>query len=170
MFHHHPLRPVRSLVVLSFTLMALFAALALPTARTAAAAPKERAVTGQFHMQVLVGPDCPSPVGVCATGTATGDIPGDVFVVITGSSYGVDAGGNPVSNYTADISISNNKGRLNGTIVGQTQLATGNLASTVTFVSGTKYYHKTTGTLNVTGNLNFVTGVEEDSFTGTLSK
>lgn len=157
----------RAFSVVSLALVGLASPL---TGSSAYAKDHFKPATGEFRTQMVVGPSCPSPVGVCASGTASGDLEGDVFVVITSSMPGVDSSGNFVSNYTADITITNNKGRVDGTINGAVQLYTGQLNSTITVVGGTNHYHKASGTLNVSGNLNFATGQEVDTYTGSLSK
>jgi hypothetical protein len=161
-FSHRRAFSIVSLALISFT---------SPLAGTSVHAKDHfKPANGEFHTQMVVGPSCPSPVGVCASGSASGDLEGDVFVVITSSTPGVDSSGNFVSKYTADITITNNKGRVDGTIDGAVQIYTGQLNSTITVVGGTNHYHKASGTLNVSGNLNFATGQEVDTYSGTLSK
>ncbi len=170
--HHHLLLTPRVSRRRTLGILSLAAvAFAMPFSGDAAHAKEHsKATAGEFHTQVVVGPTCPSPVGVCAAGTATGDLAGDVFVVITSSTPTVDATGNFVSNYTADITITTNKGQVDGKINGTVQLFTGQLNSTISVVGGTNHFHKADGTLSVSGNLNFATGQEKDTYSGELSR
>lgn len=125
-------------------------------------------VSGQFFTQQYGGPGCPSPVGICSSGTSTGKLKGTVNVVILTAGSGVDGSGNPTFVYTASIEIKTKKGNVNGTIAGSVVIATGALRSTITVTNGTGDYEDYTGTINVTGQFNFATGAEVDSYNGVL--
>lgn len=137
---------------------------------SAEAKSKTSPVEGTFQTQVQPPELCPPPLHLCATGVATGDIAGDVQVVIEQSTIVFDAVGLPYSQYSGTITISAAKGDLVGRVDGRVRLTDGALASTASFTSGTRGYHKTTGTLHVQGTINLYTGSEFDTYTGELIK
>jgi hypothetical protein len=130
--------------------------------------PPANAVSGTFQTQSFSGPGCSSPVGLCSQGVATGDLSGNVLVVITSSVVTVDANGVPFSEYTGTILISDNKGDFSGTINGSINLNNGNLNSTVALTDGTRKYQNRTGTLTVNGFFDLATGAELDNYNGTV--
>ncbi|GAB4432331.1 MAG: hypothetical protein OHK0015_19670 [Chloroflexi bacterium OHK40] len=140
--------------------------LLLPTG--VAAAPRPWMVQGEFRTQIQPPESCPPPSTLCARGVATGDIKGDTEVVITSSEIVVEADGTPFSVYTGTITITSRRGTLSGTVSGRVRLTDGQLTSTVTFTSGTRFYRKVTGTLAVTGQIDLATGSEVDTYSGTL--
>ncbi len=166
-----PQRPKLPTVrLLSSLCVAFVVALGLLLPGGVAAAPPPRAVQGEFFTQIQPPESCPPPSTLCARGVATGDIAGDTEVVITSSQIVFEADGTPFSAYTGTIIISSPRGALSGTVSGRVRLTDGQLASTVTFTSGTRSYSKITGTLAVTGKIDLATGSEVDSYSGTLVK
>lgn len=131
---------------------------------------KAKPVAGTFQTQVQPPELCPPPLHLCGTGVATGDIAGNVLVVIEQSTIVFDAVGLPYSQYSGTITISAARGDLTGRVDGRIRLTDGALASTVIFTSGTRSYGKTTGTLDVQGTINLYTGSEFDTYTGELVK
>jgi hypothetical protein len=129
---------------------------------------KPRPVQGTFQTQIQPPEACPAPLYLCASGIATGDIEGDVSVVIDQSTIVVE-NGVPFSRYSGSISVSSPKGELTGHVNGQVRLTDGALSSVVTFTDGTRGYHATTGTLDVTGTINLLTGTEYDTYQGSLT-
>ncbi|MEO0563856.1 MAG: hypothetical protein AAF125_17255 [Chloroflexota bacterium] len=130
--------------------------------------PPPKAVSGTFQTQSFSGDGCNSPIDLCSSGIATGDLAGDVFVSITTSVVNVGADGVPFSDYTGTISITANNGTISGTIAGSINLLTGELNSTVNLTEGTKKYKKRTGTLSVNGVFDLATGAEFDNYAGTI--
>jgi len=128
----------------------------------AGANPPPKPVSGEFIVQSF---PCDQGVGLCSAGQATGDLSGDVFVVITSSSPSADG---TLNNYTGTITITRNNGTLSGTIAGSVTVPGGDLNSTVNFTDGTKKYRVRTGTLNVTGFFDFATGAERDQYNGSI--
>lgn len=153
---------MRSNTIIKFIAVLILALAALP----AMAQPPARDVSGQFLVQAV---PCEQGVGTCGVGTATGDLAGDVFVVIT--SLTTDPA-TFVSSYTGTIQITTRRGTVSGTIDGGQLIPVGpdtlSLSSTVNFTSGTGYYTNRRGTLSVNGQITPSTGQEVDNYSGSL--
>lgn len=145
-------------------LIAIFALLL--AVAPAFAQPPARSVDGNFIIQAT---PCDQGIGTCGVGTATGDIEGDVFVVL--NTFVTDPN-TFITSYTGTISISSRRGNVSGTITGGQLIPTGpttvSLSSTVTFTDGTGFYNNRRGTLSVTGSIDLATGQEFDSYSGFL--
>jgi hypothetical protein len=91
-----------SIRVLTASLLGM--ALCVTTVESPAAA-RVKAVRGHILSELLTGPDCKSPVGLCTAGQFTGDIRGKfVFTAVTLTPSG-DTATTGVMHYTGDIVI-----------------------------------------------------------------
>jgi hypothetical protein len=119
---------------------------------TASADPRCRAVHGHFTLEPVTGPDCTSPVGICATGRYIGVISG--ASAFTGSSLvpTVDTPSTSVVVLTGDNVITTRTGTLTtkDAIVLKTTGA-GDFAEVDTIVGGTGAWAGATGTIRAQG-------------------
>lgn len=140
----------------------LFALLALPVA----AQPPARSVSGTIVTQSL---PCGEGIGVCASGTATGDIRGSVWMVLTRFEF------DPATftaSYDASITISSNRGQFFGTVTNAILVPTGpesfDVSSSIRFTDGTGFYTNRQATLTTTGFIDDTIEQQTDNYTGTM--
>jgi hypothetical protein len=133
-------------------------------------ADEAKPIAGYFHMQLVIGDPCPSSTGVCATGTVSGDLSGEIFIVINDLKESQDQRGEMISLLSGDILITTIQGDLRGKMQGLFDQSTGNLRSTISLVGGNRRYHRSSGTIRVLGNVDLQSNVEVDSYSGELVK
>ena len=125
-----------------------------------------REVSGVFTLQGYV---CDLGIGFCGSGTSAGDIPGDVFIVLTSLSIDPVTG---AQSYSATIDITSNRGDLSGTmdaVISFTPEGGLNTVSTMHFTEGTRAYGQRTLTLTTVGTIDPATDLEVDSYSGQFS-
>lgn len=156
---------IRRTTMIIFTLIALMLVI-VPVA----AQPPSNDITGVFTTIIDTNPaTCASPVGFCSNGTVTGDIEGDVEVVLSSAVFGADENGIPTLFYSTDITITAQNGTWSGVSNGQINLFTNGLTAVFELTEGTGFYTNRVATLNVIGTSNPETGVEVLPFTGTTA-
>jgi hypothetical protein len=126
-----------------------------------------RKVHGRFTLQVVSGPGCSSPIGICATGSYQGAISGTSFFTVTSLVPTVDTAVTSVVLLTGDNVIQTKDGSLTtkDAIVQKTTGA-GEFAEVDEIIGGTGELAGATGTLTATGTLSGATG--EGVYSGEL--
>jgi hypothetical protein len=118
---------------------------------------------GKFTLQPLTGTSCRSAVGICATGTYTGDASGPSVFVGSSLIQTVDTPTTAVVLLTADNIITSKNGQLltKDAIVLQTT-SDGAFAEVDTLVGGTGVWAGTQGQLRATGTFTVSSGGSGD--------
>lgn len=129
-----------------------------------------RAITGYFHMGLVLGPSCPSATGLCATGTVTGDLSGEIFITIDDLRDAQDPRGEAITHLSGDVLITTFEGDMHGKLRGVFDQATGEVRNTITVTDGDRRFHKMKGKLRVSGTVDLGSNVEEDEFSGELGR
>ncbi|HEX2573332.1 MAG TPA: hypothetical protein VH877_27535 [Polyangia bacterium] len=127
-------------------------------------------ITGKFHMGLVIGADCPAASQVCATGSVTGDLAGQIFITIDDLTETHDQRGEVVSLLSGDVLINTAEGDIHGKLRGIYDQATGQMRSTITLIGGDRRYHKMNGKLHVSGAVDLRNNVEEDDYRGELGR
>jgi hypothetical protein len=134
-----------------------FAAIATVAALTAGAAPpltKVRHVRGNIVSQLLSGPACPSPVGLCTQGTFTGSIRGEFVFVATSLTPSGDSSATGVVHYTGEIRIKTAGGEIfikDSGAFDAVPGSTGDVGAVSTIVGGTASYTGVSGRIRIAG-------------------
>jgi hypothetical protein len=132
----------------------LAAAGALPTARAGQSAAKCKQVRGHAISHTVSGPDCASPIGLCAGGQLYGGIKGELSLVATSLTPTQDTPVTGVFVYTADDVIRTKTGDIYTKDAGALNLtpnSTGDDISIATITGGTGDYAGATGNLRIFG-------------------
>ena len=158
----------RIATVILFAVSLAAAALLSAPAGSAAAAAKCKNVRGHVTSQTLTE-NCPSPIGLCASGQFYGAIRGELLLVATSLTPTQDTPVTGVYMYTADDVIKTKEGDIYTKDAGALNLApgsTGDDVSIVTITGGTGTYSGATGRLRVSGTFSDAGG--EFSYEGEL--
>jgi hypothetical protein len=150
------------------TFFAVLAAAALVSAPAGKAAAKCKNVRGHVTSQTLTA-NCPSPIGLCASGQFYGAIRGELLLVATSLTPTQDTPVTGVFMYTADDVIKTKEGDIFTKDAGALNLTpggTGDDVSIVTITGGTGAYAGATGRLRVSGTFSDAGG--EFSYEGEL--
>ena len=110
-------RALRLVVVMSPLVLAAFTVAAAAAGR-AAATPRAQYVTGQAQFQLAPGPTCTSPLGICTSGTISGDLRGTVASTAYTFVVPADASVPPVGSYVNRIVIRTADGEVTCTEAG----------------------------------------------------
>jgi hypothetical protein len=129
-----------------------------------------KSIAGQFHMGLVLGPTCPSATGVCATGTVTGDLSGEIFITISDMREAPDRRGDMVTHLSGDLLITTIEGDMHGRLRGVFDQSTGDVRSTITLTGGDRRYRRMTGKLHVSGTVDLLNNIEEDDYQGELGQ
>jgi hypothetical protein len=154
---------MRKLIVSVVLLFVMAVVISAP----AVAQPPTRPAAGTFNVQGY--PCTEAGAGLCAVGTSSGTISGQVFVTIDTLVFDPVAF---VQRYSGTITITSNKGTFYGTITNGTLTPVSNTVvlvnSTVNFTRGTGFYTNRVASLTVSGVVDPTTFVEVDSYVGTI--
>lgn len=129
-----------------------------------------KSIAGQFHMGFVFGDPCPAVTGVCVTGSVSGDLSGDIFITFDELNEEEDRRGETITHLSGDVLITTMEGDVRGKLRGIFDQATGTVRHTITLSGGDRRYHKTRGTLRVSGTVDLRNSVEEDDYTGELDR
>jgi hypothetical protein len=139
--------------------------LALLLSGGASAAASCRKVSGKATIQSFSGPDCTSPVGLCATGEFTGDLAGTF--AFTGTDI-IPTADTPTTSVVFVIG-DNTLTTRHGTILLKDAFAlettgNGDVAEVDTIIGGTGEWASATGTIRASGT--FADGAGQASYVG----
>jgi hypothetical protein len=138
------------------------AVVAFPTARVRAAnAAKCKLVRGHAISHTIPGPDCASPIGLCAGGQLYGGIKGELTLIATNLMPTQDTPVTGVFLYTADDVIRTKTGDIYTKDAGALNLtpnSTGDDVSIATITGGTGEYAGATGNLRIYGTFSETSG------------
>ncbi len=125
----------------------------------AAASNACRKVKGRFTLEPVSGPECTSPVGICARGAYTGDFAGDAFFVATSVIQTVDSPTTGVVLVTGDDHFTTADGGLTtkDAIVLRT-VGADEFSELDTVIAGTGEWAGATGVITATGTMTIASG------------
>jgi hypothetical protein len=124
---------------------------------TAPAAPAEhrcRAIRGHIDSELLAGPECTSPVGLCTRGHFTGDIRGTFVFTATSLTPSADSPATGVVHYTGEIVIQTRRGQVfikDAGAFNSLPDSTGDVGAVSTITGGTNRYAGASGRLRIAG-------------------
>jgi hypothetical protein len=124
------------------------------TVPAAPASPRCRAVRGHIDSELLAGPECASPVGLCTRGHFTGDIRGSFVFTATSLTPSADTPATGVVHYTGDIVIQTRQGRIVIKDAGAFNAlpdSTGDVGGVSTLTGGTGRYAGVSGRIRIAG-------------------
>jgi hypothetical protein len=156
--------------------LALAALLALMSAggRTSAA-PTVKVVQGHIESQVVAGPACPSPVGLCTQGKIIGDLQGELrFTALSlapaPNQVSLSPSGPSVFFYTGQIAIQGKDFALVATDAGAFDLVSGALADLTTLDGGQSSgrWAGARGQLRIAGTCDLAGGTCSSDYQGTV--
>jgi len=138
------------------TMLAVVVAAAAGYGAQALASSDDRQAHGMLRSQVLTGPACGSPIGLCTAGRLTGTINGD-FVFSATRLEPSDTPG--VLFYTGHIVVQTQKGEVRCQDAGSFQVvAPGAVADICTITGGTGDWAGVTGHIRIHGTFTFEDG------------
>ena len=142
-------------VVLLVISVALLTAVALPlTMGSGHAESKCKPVKGRIVSELLTGPECTSPVGLCTSGRFIGGIKGDFVFIATSLTRHQDTLVTDVVHYTGDITISTRHGDIFDKDAGAfnpVSGSTGDVGAVSTITGGTGRYAGASGRIRIAG-------------------
>jgi hypothetical protein len=128
-------------------------------------------VKGHISSELLTGPECTSPVGLCTKGRFSGDIQGDFVFIANTLTPTPDTALTGVVHYIGDILIHTRKGDIFikdsgafNTLPG----GTGDVGSVSTITSGTGRWEGASGHIHIAGTFTPAGGGDSD-FEGEIS-
>ena len=127
---------------------------ALSLTAPAPAASRCRAVRGFIDSELLSGPECTSPVGLCTRGTFTGDIRGTFVFTATSLTPSADTPATGIVHYTGDIVIQTRRGRIfikDAGAFNSLPDSTGDVGAVSTITGGTGRYAGSSGRIRIAG-------------------
>lgn len=138
------------------------------TAHSVTAQSDRKNVSGQVEIQAFSGPECTSPVGLCANVTFNGVLKGHGTFIVSSVTQTVDTPTTGVVLFTGDTLIETDKGQLTTKIAVLIRTTgAGEFSELDTIIGGTGRWQGTTGSLQVTGT--FVDGVGSGKYTGSIT-
>jgi hypothetical protein len=138
------------------TILVLSLALAAAGGGYAMASSEEQSAAGHLVSQVLAGPTCPSPIGLCTAGTLTGTINGDFVFSATTLQPSATPG---VLFYTGEIVVQTSRGEVRCQDAGAFQTdAPGGVVDLCTITGGTGDWAGVTGHIRIHGTFTFAEG------------
>lgn len=144
----------RKILFLTLTVM-LLAVVAMSSVNIASDAQSQcKRVNGRIISQLLTGPQCTSPIGLCTIGRFIGGINGDFTFVAQTLSPTPDSSVTGVFYYTGDITIMTNQGNIFDKDAGAFNVvpnSTGDFASVSTTTGGTGRYVGASGRIRIAG-------------------
>jgi hypothetical protein len=143
-----------ALAALLVTSIAVAAAFPVARAGQAAAAAKCKQVRGHAISHAVSGPECTSPIGLCAGGQLYGGIKGELSLVATSLAPTQDTPVTGVYVYTGDDVIRTKTGDIytkDAGVLNLTPNSTGDDMSIATITGGTGDYAGATGALRIYG-------------------
>jgi hypothetical protein len=124
------------------------------TVTASAAATRCKGVHGHITSELLTGPECTSPVGLCTRGRFTGDIRGAFVFTATSLTPSADTEQTGVVHYTGDILIRTQRGQISIKDAGAFNAlpgSTGDVGAVSTIVAGTGRYAGASGRIRIRG-------------------
>ena len=142
-------------IVLLVAATVLLTAVALPlTVGIGHAQSKCKPVNGHIVSELLTGPECTSPVGLCTSGRFIGGINGDFVFIATSLTPHQDTPVTGVVHYTGDITISTRHGDIFDKDAGAFNAisgSTGDVGGVSTITGGTGRYAGASGRIRIAG-------------------
>jgi hypothetical protein len=131
-----------------------------------------RDVEGSYDEHAVLGPSCPSPVGLCIAGTYRGEVKGAFEGRASAVLPTADTAATTVQLFTADSTITASVGSRKGRLMiknagGFTGNPDGSIVDLQTIVGGTGGLTGASGSLRATGTFFFATG-GHSTWKGTL--
>jgi len=139
---------VRRGLLLGLALVLIFTTLVALS--PAAAEEKITQVSGNVT-QTLFTTGCTSPVGLCGSGTITGDVNGTLVGIIDSITFIPPTGTPTAVALTGTLTVTTEKGVLSGSLYTVQQLANDFTVATFTITDATRGYKGTTGVITLTG-------------------
>ena len=124
------------------------------TAAASPAAVRCRAVQGRIISELLTGPACASPVGLCTRGRFTGGIAGEFVFTATALIPSADTPQTGVVHYTGDIVIKTRRGDIfikDAGAFNPVPGSTGDVGAVSTITGGTRRYAGASGHFSISG-------------------
>jgi hypothetical protein len=132
--------------------VALAGAAALVSGGTGARAASDQPVSGTIRSQLVMGPTCTSPIGLCTAGEFRGGIRGTFIFTATSLVPTADTPTTEVSLYTGDLVIQTKDGDLLIKDAGAFNTgSSGDVASVSTIVGGTAGLLGAAGAIRISG-------------------
>jgi hypothetical protein len=152
----------------------LLVALLLAVSSTHLRAATCKTTESPFTANLLPPPGCPSPIGICITGTLEGKSP-ETYSFVMDTYLDLDPDGTQAE-YTGHSVITRTHG--GATLIGQEtgvltfnfSEQTGTFVTTVNITGGTKQFANATGQYVATSEISFATGEGTGTFTSTICK
>ena len=153
-------------IVLLVTAAVLLTAVALPlTVGIGHAQSNCKPVNGHIVSELLTGPECTSPVGLCTGGSFIGGINGDFIFIATSLTPHQDSPVTGVVHYTGDITIRTRHGDIfikDAGAFNSIPNSTGDVGSVSTITGGTERYAGASGRIRIAGTFTPEGGGDSD--------